>query len=99
MWKVYGCKRMDRKRPVAGGKSGQDYQYKDEEGQVHEGYVVKIDERPAVFDPRVHHAFVDDGGMRWFLSAYTPLGAYKLGTKDQDYLSSFEVPSCLCGWL
>ena len=85
-------------RPVAGGKSGQDYQYKDEEGQVHEGYVVKIDERPAVFDPRVHHAFVDDGGMRWFLSACTPLGAYKLGTKDQDYLSSLKFPlACVDG--
>ncbi|CAE7360569.1 GIP [Symbiodinium sp. CCMP2592] len=79
-------------RPVVGGTHAQDYQYKDADGRVHEGCVVKIDEKPAVFDPLVHHAFVDEGGMRWFLSAYTPQGAYKLGEKDQQYLSSLKFP-------
>ena len=53
---------------------------------------MKIDEKPAVFDPHVPHAFVGAGDVRWFLSAYTPQGAYKLGVTAQDYLSSLNFP-------
>ena len=80
-------------RMVVGGDA-RDHQYESQDGQLHDGCLVKVRHRPAVFDPLVHHAFVNEGGLKWFLSAYTPQGANKLKRQDQEYLKGLNFPVC-----
>ena len=51
-----------------------------------------MEEKPAVFDPLIPHAYVKDNKMKWFLSAYTPQGAYKMNAEDVKYLDSLGFP-------
>ncbi|CAE7382490.1 unnamed protein product [Symbiodinium sp. CCMP2592] len=79
-------------RRVVGGANAKDYQYVDQHGQAHEGCLVDVTKKPAVFDPHVPHAYVTEGNRKWFLSAYTPQGAYKLNANDQKYLAALNFP-------
>ena len=83
-------------RCIVGGDDPVDYQYETADGAVHEGCLVDIKEVPAAFDPRVPRAYVQDGGKRWFLSAYTPQGVSKLCAVDRNHLDSLNFPQ-QCG--
>ncbi|CAE7342763.1 TY4B-J [Symbiodinium sp. KB8] len=61
-------------------------------GGVHDGCLINVEEKPAVFDPLIPHAYVKDNKMKWFLSAYTPQGAYKMNAEDVKYLDSLGFP-------
>ena len=82
----------DMERRAVGGANAQDYQYVDADGQSYDGCLVNVTKRPAVFDPLVPHAYVNEGTTKWFLSAYTPQGAYKLSASDQKYLATLDFP-------
>ena len=61
-------------RMVVGGDA-RDHQYESQDGQLHDGCLVKVRHRPAVFDPLVHHAFVNEGGLKWFFVCVHPSGS------------------------
>ena len=69
-----------------------EYSYEEYDGKLHEGHLIDVARTPAVFDPLVPHAYVNEKNPKWFLSAYTPQGAYKLGAADKDYLVSLGFP-------
>ncbi|CAE7267533.1 unnamed protein product [Symbiodinium sp. CCMP2592] len=79
-------------RCVVGGECPVDYQYETPDGAVHEGCLVDVTESPAAFDPRIPHAYVQTGGKRWFLSAYTPQGVSRLSALDKEYLNNLNFP-------
>ncbi|CAE7659172.1 unnamed protein product [Symbiodinium necroappetens] len=59
------------------------HEYQTPDGQVHYGRVHSIDE-PVAFDPRSRHAMVNEPGMKWVLSAYTPSGVQRLLQADVE---------------
>ena len=75
------------------GGDGQSYphEYQTPDGQVHQRRVHSIDE-PVAFDPRTRHAMVNEPGMKWVLSAYTPAGVQSLLQADVDYLFTNGFP-------
>ncbi|OLP76426.1 Retrovirus-related Pol polyprotein from transposon TNT 1-94 [Symbiodinium microadriaticum] len=78
--------------PVEGGDGlWCDHEYQTEDGQVLRGRVHSLDE-PVAFDPRSRHAMVNEPGMKWVLSAYTPAGVHSLLQADVDYLFSQGFP-------
>ncbi|CAE7942340.1 TY5A, partial [Symbiodinium sp. KB8] len=79
-------------RAVVGGEHPRDHQYEDGSGGVHDGCLVGVADEPAVFDPLIPHAYVKESKAKWFLSAYTPQGAYKLRAEDLNYLDSLGFP-------
>ena len=79
-------------RQVQGGSDPRDYQYEKNDGTLHDGCLVKVTTQPAVFDPHVPHAYVNEERPKWFLSAYTPQGAYKLNVIEKKYLESLHFP-------
>ncbi|CAE7334850.1 GIP [Symbiodinium sp. CCMP2592] len=79
-------------RRVVGDENPRDYQLEGQDGDVRDGCLVDITQKPAVLDPLAPHAYVKGDGVRWFLSAYTPQGAYKLKQGDQDYLQKLKFP-------
>ena len=82
----------DDRRQVVGGSDAQDYQYEEQDGKMYDGCLVNVKEDPAAFDPLVPHAYVKGDGEKWFLSAYTPQGAYKLSGHDLKYLEDVGFP-------
>ncbi|CAE7596997.1 unnamed protein product [Symbiodinium sp. CCMP2592] len=70
-------------RQVVGGSEAKDYDFEELDGELVEGCLVNVKKKPAVFDPRVPHAYVNEPRPKWFLTAYTPQGAYKLNMVDQ----------------
>ncbi|CAE7270838.1 GIP [Symbiodinium sp. CCMP2592] len=79
-------------RRVVGGENPRDCQLEGQDGDVRDGCLVDITQKPAVFDPLIPHAYVKGDGLRWFISAYTPQGAYKLKCSDQEYLQKLKFP-------
>ena len=79
-------------RAVVGGVRPRDHQYEDGSGGVHDGCLVGVADKPAVFDPLIPHAYVKESKAKWFLSAYTAQGAYKLRAEDLNYLDSLGFP-------
>ncbi|CAE7327876.1 RE1 [Symbiodinium sp. CCMP2592] len=61
------------------------------DGTVLQGGVVSIKDKMVKFDPRERHAYVSDGGDRWLLAGFTPLGVDKLPADSKAYLA-------LCGF-
>ena len=82
----------EEERQVQGGSSPRRFQYEDVDGKLRDGCLVDVTKRPAVFDPRAAHAYVKNTQPKWFLSAYTPQGAYKLTAFDKEYLRSLCFP-------
>ncbi|CAE7777053.1 GIP [Symbiodinium sp. CCMP2592] len=81
-------------RMVVGGENAKDHQCEGRDGQLYDGCLVSVKQKPAVFDPMVHHGYINEGGVKWFLSAYTPQGACKLQKQDQEYLKGLNFPVC-----
>ncbi|OLP83551.1 Retrovirus-related Pol polyprotein from transposon TNT 1-94 [Symbiodinium microadriaticum] len=81
----------DHGKQVEGGMKAREHQY-DYDGKSADGHLVDIAKNPAVFDPLIPHAYVKEKKVKWFLSAYTPQGAYKLNSVDQEYLESLNFP-------
>ncbi|CAE7178911.1 unnamed protein product, partial [Symbiodinium necroappetens] len=82
----------DDRRQVIGGSGAQDYQYEGQDGKVYDGCLLDVKQEPAVFDPLIPHAYVKGENEKWFLSAYTPQGAYKLSGHDLKYLEDVGFP-------
>ena len=82
----------DGERKVVGGDNSADFQYEDMDGRTYDGCLLDVTSTPAMFDPLVPHAYVRGGGTKWFLSGYTPQGAYKLCTNDKKYLVHLGFP-------
>ena len=82
----------DGERKVVGGDNPADFQYEDMDGRTYDGCLLDVTSTPAMFDPLVPHAYVRGGGTKWFLSGYTPQGAYKLCTTDKKYLVHLGFP-------
>ncbi|CAE7902625.1 unnamed protein product [Symbiodinium sp. KB8] len=82
----------DDAQQVIGGTNPQDFRYEDLDGRSYEGALVDVTTSPAVFDPLIPHAYVKGNAAKWFLSAYTPQGAYKLGSRDLKYLKAIGFP-------
>ncbi|CAE7852855.1 unnamed protein product [Symbiodinium microadriaticum] len=82
----------DGERKVVGGDNPADFQYEDMDGRTYDGCLLDVTSTPAMFDPLVPHAYVRGGGTKWFLSGYTPQGAYKLCTNDKKYLVHLGFP-------
>ncbi|OLP93881.1 Copia protein [Symbiodinium microadriaticum] len=82
----------DDERQVVGGSGAQNYQYEEQDGKTYEGCLLNVKNDPAVFDPLIPHAYVKGDGEKWFLSAYTPQGAYKLSVHDLTYLEDVGFP-------
>ncbi|CAE7885488.1 TY5A [Symbiodinium sp. KB8] len=83
---------QDREPQVIAATKSREYDYEEYDGKLHEGHLIDVAKAPAVFDPLVPHAYVNEKNLKWFLSAYTPQGAYKLGAVDKDYLVSLRFP-------
>ncbi|CAE7244180.1 unnamed protein product [Symbiodinium necroappetens] len=83
---------QDREPQVIAAAKSREYGYEEYDGKLHEGHLIDVTKAPAVFDPLVPHAYVSEKNLKWFLSAYTPQGAYKLGAVDKDYLVSLRFP-------
>ena len=81
----------DSGKQVEGGMKAREHQY-DCDGRPVDGHLVDIAKNPAVFDPLIAHAYVNEKNIKWFMSAYTPQGAYKLNSVDQEYLESLCFP-------
>ena len=79
-------------REVLGGEHPTDFQWCTEDGEVRDGCLVDIKNVPASFNPRRSHGYIRDAGQRWFLSAYTPHGAFRLSEADKRYLESCGFP-------
>ena len=82
----------DDRRQVFGGSGAQDYLYEGQDGKMYEGCLLDVKQDPAVFDPLTPHAYVKGDSEKWFLSAYTPQGAYKLSGRDLKYLENVGFP-------
>ncbi|OLP83993.1 Retrovirus-related Pol polyprotein from transposon TNT 1-94 [Symbiodinium microadriaticum] len=79
-------------QPVEGGDGVmQPHELQLEDGQVLRGRLHSIEE-PVAFDPRARHALVNEAGMKWVLSAYTPSGVHQLLQADVDYLFQHGFP-------
>ncbi|CAE7745152.1 unnamed protein product [Symbiodinium sp. CCMP2592] len=78
--------------PAEGGDGTYiDHEYQAEDGSVHDGRLRSI-ENPVAFDPRSRHALVNEPGMKWVLSAYTPSGVQRLLQADVDFLFQQGFP-------
>ncbi|CAE7573534.1 unnamed protein product [Symbiodinium sp. KB8] len=78
--------------PIEGGDGYvQTHEVQLDDGRVIQGRVHSIDE-PVAFDPRTKHALVNELGMKWVLSAYTPSGVPQLLQADVDYLFQQGFP-------
>ena len=78
--------------PIEGGDGYvQPHEVQLDDGRVIQGRVHSIDE-PVAFDPRTKHALVNELGMKWVLSAYTPSGVPQLLQADVDYLFQQGFP-------
>ena len=75
----------DREPQVIAAAKPREYGYEEYDGKLHEGHLIDVAKAPAVFDPLVPHAYVSEKNLKWFLSAYTPQGAYKLGAGEERF--------------
>ena len=75
------------------GTKGRNLQRELPDGSLAEGRIVDIKNQVAVFDPKKLHSYVEgNGGERWILAGFTPLGVESIPPQSAAYMSRCGFP-------